>query len=121
MAKFGRFIGAVVTGWVLGSNRLMQLKADFTFIDVNGVEWLAPKGSLIDGASIPRVFWVFIGSPFVGKYREASVVHDVYCKTKSRPHKEVHKMFYNAMRANDVGYIKAKAMYFAVRLGGPKW
>jgi len=115
------FIGQVVTKWLVGAFRLMVLVEDFSFIDENGVEWLAPKRSKIDGASIPRFFWLFIGSPFVGKYREASVVHDVYCRTKSRPHKQVHKMFYEAMRVNGVNYFKAKAMYYAVRLGGPRW
>ncbi len=116
-----RFIGDVKTLWLKGSLRKMELISRVQFIDKQGIEWEAPKGSIIDGASIPRFFWRFIGSPFVGHYRRASVVHDVYCVTKSRPHKQVHKMFYEAMRVDGVGYIKAKVMYIAVRLGGPKW
>jgi hypothetical protein len=30
-------------------------------------------------------------------------------------------MFYDAMRLDGVGFFKAKTMYFAVKLGGPKW
>jgi len=68
-----------------------------------------------------RAFWLFIGSPFVGKYRRASVVHDVYYGTKSEPRKQVDKMFYQAMRVDKVNYFKAKAMYYAVRVGGKRW
>ena len=114
------FIGAVNTRW-LTLSREMQLLNDFSFIDKNGHQWLAEKGSIIDGASIPRVVWSLVGSPFSGKYRRASVIHDVYCKTKTRPHKKVHKMFYEAMIADGVPKIKAKMMYRAVCIGGPSW
>lgn len=115
------FSGEVFTKWLSGARRLMAVTKQVTFVDANGVHWVAPVDSLVDGASIPRVFWFFMGSPFVGKYRRASVVHDVYCKSKSRPHKQVHKMFYDAARYDGVNYFKAKAMYYAIRLGGPKW
>jgi hypothetical protein len=113
------FVGDVVGKWL--TLREMELQQDFVFIDVSGFRWCAPKGAIIDGASRPRLAWAFIGSPFVGEYRRASVVHDVYCQTKAQPHKLVHKMFYDAMRLDGVGFFKAKTMYFAVKLGGPKW
>jgi hypothetical protein len=115
-----RFVGNVITQW-LKVSREMKLQQKFMFIDKNNNEWIAPRESIIDGASIPRVCWFFIGSPFVGNYRRASVIHDVYCITKSKPHKQVHKMFYQAMRCDCVNYFKAQAMYLAVKLGGPKW
>ncbi len=115
------FIGDVQVLWLANEPRKMRLTEAFQFKDENGVEWNAPIGSIIDGASIPKTFWRVIGSPFVGRYRRASVIHDVYCVTKSRPHKQVHKMFYEAMRIDGVGYFKAKAMYLAVKVGGPKW
>jgi len=115
------FSGNVFTSWVSASKRNMRLTKTLTFTDENGIEWKALRNSIIDGASIPRFFWFFIGSPFVGKYRRASVVHDVYCKTKSKPHKQVHKMFYQAMRIDKVNYFKAKTLYYAVKVGGPKW
>ena len=33
-----------------------------------------PKGFVTDGASIPRIFWVYL--PRHGKYTKAAVVHD---------------------------------------------
>ncbi|MCJ8320426.1 MAG: DUF1353 domain-containing protein [Colwellia sp.] len=114
------FVGDVKVSW-LKDPRKMQLLDAFQYQDKKGIKWDAPIDSVIDGASIPRFFWRFIGSPFIGKYRRASVIHDVYCVTKSSPHKQVHRMFYEAMRVDGVSYFKAKAMYLAVKVGGPKW
>lgn len=116
----GKFFGEVVTSW-LNNSRKMRLLKTVSYQDKNGKKWLAKKGAIIDGASIPRPFWFFIGSPFSGKYRRSSVIHDVFCTKRTEPHKQVHKMFFEAMRVDKVNYFKAKAMYFAVKIAGPKW
>ncbi len=118
------FVGDVKTLWLRDQgapDRNMQLLEDFKFIDSRGVEWLAPAGSVVDGASIPRVLWSTVGDPFIGDYRRATVLHDVACDEKARPHEEVHRMFYDAMRADGVSHDRATIMYTAVRLFGPKW
>ncbi len=99
----------------------MKLRKDFSFIDKKGVTWVAPAGSIVDGASIPRFLWSLVGSPFAGKYRRASVLHDVACQERTRPWKKVHKMFYQAMLADKTPKKKAKQMYRAVKLFGPRW
>lgn len=120
--EWGTFVGDVVTRWVDGDDgRKMQLEEDFKYIDPAKVEWDAPKGWLVDGASIPQFAWSFIGGPYEGLYRKASVIHDVACDQKKRPWQEVHRAFYNAMLAGGVSEIKAKIMYGAVYLGGPRW
>src|SRR5438046_1090750 len=73
---FGDFIGDVVAKWC-NNNRAMKLERDFAYREPSALTWTAPKASVVDGASIPRVFWTLIGGPFDGKYRNASVVHDV--------------------------------------------
>lgn len=114
------FIGDVVAKW-LNDGREMELTQDFSFVDEHNITWHAPKSSVVDGASIPRFFWRYIGSPFVGKYRRASVIHDVYCQTKSRPHDDVHQVFYDMMIVDGVDKSDAIKMYLAVKTGGPKW
>ncbi len=118
-----RFIGEVHTEWLKnsGDDRQMRLLQDFVFVDAYGTEWVAPTGHRIDGASIPSILWSLSGSPFVGDYRRASVIHDVYCVTKSRPHRAVHKMFYEAMLCDGVDLLEARKFYTAVRLFGPTW
>ena len=123
-----RFIGDVKTLWLVegevgddGPDRRMQLLADFSFIDPNGVTWLAPTGHIVDGASIPRVLWSIAGSPYTGPYRRASVLHDVACDARTVPSKVVHRMFYDAMICDGVDQTQALEFYTAVRLFGPHW
>lgn len=120
---FGRFQGEVITKWLKhqGDDRNMQLLDDFAFIDPDGFKWEAPKDSKINGASIPPVLWSLIGGPFVGDYRRASVIHDVACDNRAQPHEAVHRMFYYAMRADGMGWVKANVMYQAVKHFGPIW
>ena len=122
------FEGDVRTLWLVegevgddGPDRRMQVLEDFAFVDPNGVRWLAPAGSKIDGASIPRMLWSIAGDPFIGPYRRASVLHDVACDDRTRPSKVVHRMFYDAMVADGTGEAQAVEFYTAVRLFGPHW
>lgn len=117
---WGRFEGRVVTRW-LDDGRDMALVETFAYVDPARVRWEAPAGSVVNGASIPRPFWSLIGGPFEGRFRNASVVHDVACVERVRPWQQVHRMFYDACRCGRVGAIKAKTMYYAVYHFGPRW
>jgi hypothetical protein len=117
---FGRFEGDVVAHWG-DDGRLMTLRETFTYIDPINRKWVAPAGTTVDGASIPAAFWSIIGSPFAGKYRNASVVHDVGCDEMSQPWEDVHRMFYDACRCAGVDANQAKVMYYAVYHFGPRW
>lgn len=119
-SQYGRFIGAVRTEWI-DDGRHMQLLGDFSYIDPMGKRWAVPQGTKIDGASIPRAFWTVIGGPFEGPYRNASVVHDYHCDSKLERWQDVHRMFYYGMLAAGTDELKAKIMYFAVLVGGPRW
>lgn len=116
----GKYVGTVQTEW-LEDGRRMRLLSPFAYFDPNGVEWNAPTGWVVEGASIPQVAWSFIGAPFEGKYRNASVIHDVGCDQKIRPWEAVHKVFYWAMRTSGVETWRAKIMYAAVYHFGPRW
>jgi hypothetical protein len=103
-------------------NRNVRVIDDFTFTEAaNRTVWAAPSGSLIDGASIPRVLWSLVGSPFTGDYVYASIVHDVACDTRTRPWRDTHYMFYLACLAGGTHRGRAKLMYLAVRNFGPRW
>jgi hypothetical protein len=117
---FGHFVGTVKTEWI-EPDRKMRLLDDFSYVDSKGATWPAPKGSVVDGASIPQVLWSVVGSPYTGEYRNASVVHDVACVQRDRPWGDVHRMFYEACRAGGVAEQKAKLMYAAVYHFGPRW
>ena len=118
---FGKFDGNPQTEWNV-DGRTMRLLKNFTYEDPKGDKWVAPAGSTVDGASIPRMFWALIGGPFEGEYRNASIVHDTEC---TEPYKHdwraVHRMFYFACRAGGSRLVKAKIMFAAVYHFGPRW
>ena len=116
----GRFDGDLILK-ALPNGRDMELVRPFNYIDSRGISWPVPSGTRVDGASIPSVFWSIIGAPYTGRYREASVIHDHYCVTKSRHWKAVHKVFLEGMLARGVDNIQAKLMYLAVYRFGPRW
>lgn len=119
-ASGGRFVGSVVARWG-DDGRTMTLTEPFEYIGPDKRRWPVPSGTVVDGASIPRFFWTFIGGPFEGSYRNASVVHDHYCNVRTRKYPDVHRMFYDAMITSGVTTGQARLMSAAVDRFGPRW
>ncbi|MDQ2918697.1 MAG: DUF1353 domain-containing protein [Verrucomicrobiota bacterium] len=119
-ANWGFYSGPIETRWE-DDGRTMVLLNELRYTDPYGVVWIAPAGSKVDGASIPRAFWGMIGGPFEGKYRNASVLHDVAYDKQDRSPEQVDLMFYNAMRCSGVGVVTAKTMYYALVRHGRHW
>jgi hypothetical protein len=120
LSRYGPFEG-YLDGRFLDDGVNVELLALYKFIDPDGKNWESPKGVKSDGASIPRFLWALVGSPWTGKYRNAAVIHDRYCNTKSEPWQAVHRVFYYAMLANGVPETQAKVMYTGVYRFGPRW
>ncbi|SFD93954.1 DUF1353 domain-containing protein [Roseivivax sediminis] len=100
-----------------------------SFADGTGRTWVAPAGTLTDGASIPPIFVPIVGRPTAPEVRGAAAVHDAYCGVGNEAgpafHKaewpDVHRMFYDALIAGGTEPVRAKLMFAAVYLGGPRW
>jgi hypothetical protein len=116
----GRFDGEVVVTF-LPDGRNVKLIQPFAYVDSRDEWWDVPDGAIVDGASIPQALWTFMGGPFEGKYRDASIVHDWYCDLRSRPWRDVHRVFYEAMVTSGVPLPRARLMYAGVYWGGPRW
>ena len=120
--SFGQFSPGPDGRFVSGAPRpKFRLLAAFGFRDPQGRVWEVPSGVEVDGASIPRAFWTVIGGPFEGNYLNASVVHDHYCRVRTRTAQDTHRTFYYGMRAMGVSEAQAKKMFWAVSTFGPKW
>jgi len=111
--KWGYYSGHPVTRWE-SDGRTMTLLSELRYTDPKGVVWIAPAGSKVDGASVPRSLWTFMGGPFEGKYRNASVLHDVAYEQRTRTWQECDRMFYNAMRCSGVPALEAKTMFYSL-------
>ncbi len=119
-AGWGHYDGPVEARWEEDGIHMVLL-SELRYTDPYGEVWVAPAGSRMDGASIPRAFWSIIGGPFEGKYRNASVLHDVAYDEQKRTPAEVDRMFYNAMRCSGVGAVTAKTMYYSLVRHGRHW
>ena len=106
-----------------------RLSAPLQFTDGEGRKWLAPEETLTDGASIPAVFVPIIGQPREPKFANAAALHDAYCGIgnetgpvyHAKTWQEVHRLLYDALVASGTDPTKAKIMFAAVWLGGPRW
>lgn len=109
--------------------RFFLTRNELGFVDAFGSRWTAPVGTATDGASIPGPFEVVVGDADSPEFREATAIHDAYCGRgnekllvyQSRPWRQVHRAFYDALIVNGVGQFRAKVMFVAVYLGGPRW
>jgi hypothetical protein len=117
---WGFYSGAPITRWEPGG-RSMTVMSELRYTDPQGMLWIAPAGSMVDGASIPRSLWSIMGGPFEGRYRNASVLHDVAYDQHNRPWQDCDRMFYNAMRCSGVSAVEAKTMYYALYRFGHHW
>jgi len=99
----------------------LRLLEDFSFQDADGKVWLAPKGGIVDGTSVPRGLRAIPGLPFEGDYRKASVVHDFQVRAKTQPWREVHRMLYRASLVEGLNEPEAKLIYMVAYAGGGRW
>ncbi len=118
--KWGYYTGNPVTRWN-PDGLTMTLLSELHYTDPHGIVWVAPAGSIVNGASIPRSLWSLMGGPFEGKYRDASVLHDVAYEQHKRPWQDCDRMFYNAMRCSGVSAVEAKTMFYALYRFGHHW
>lgn len=117
---YGRFSGDPVCRFTANGERLVLLEP-FSYTDRSFKVWTATKGTILDGASIPRPFWSFVGSPLRGKYVYASIIHDYECIHRENDWKSVHRMFYDACVCGGCSIPHAKTLYYAVYHFGPRW
>jgi hypothetical protein len=116
---YGNFSGDPKAEWLSqsGPDRDMRLLEDFWYVDPAGKKWMAPSGSVVNGASIPEALWSSVGSPYTGDYRRASIVHDVACDDASVNREKADEMFYTACLCGGCSVLQAKLLYAGVRVG----
>ncbi|MEM1358205.1 MAG: DUF1353 domain-containing protein [Bacteroidota bacterium] len=104
---------------------------ELRFIDSMGTAWIAPKGTLTDGATVPRLALWLGEERFTPYLLKAAVIHDAYCSGENanrardqyrrRPWREVHRMFHEALVADGTPALEAKVLFAAIWISGPRW
>lgn len=75
-------------------------------------------GFCFNGASIPRLFWTLIGSPFDYRFRRAALYHDAMYHSHMVSKREADRGFLDLLKAEGVSWWKRTAMWMAVSLFG---
>jgi len=79
---------------------------------------LIRHGFRYDGASIPRVLWGLIGSPFTGDYTVPALIHDALYAAELCDRKTSDLVFLDEMSIWQVCWWRRNSMYWGVRVGG---
>ena len=98
-------------------------------VDVRGFSFVVPKGSMTDGASIPRFLWRVCGHPLQAPRVYAAMLHDwLYAGVDNGgegganpgdiTRREADRCYYSLRRHFGVSRWKAYVEYVALRLFG---
>lgn len=93
-----------------------EVVTGFTYESKDGYKVEVPYGVKTDLASVPRALWWFI-SP-AGKHSQACVVHDYMYDNAIDTKEKADEIFYEALRELGVPMMRAKVMYWGVKLFG---
>jgi len=98
-----------------------ELEQNFRIFWSEGVRerhYTAEAGLITDMASIPGWAQSFVNKE--GIKAPASIIHDQMYERREPgwTRRECDRLLYAGLRASGVGWLEAKAMYFAVRIGG---
>ena len=105
--------------------RRFRVLTAFEYRTCDGVPITVPRGTIVDGASIPCFFWRLIGQP-MGEYAEASAIHDWLWSVALRRLEHgrradfawANAVFVDAMRTLKVAWWRRWLMWAAVSVNG---
>lgn len=95
----------------------VELTADACFY-VDAVPKDIPMRYKYNGASIPRIFWPIVGSPFDPDFAMASLVHDLMYLTHKYTRAQADEMLFQLLRQCGVELWRARTMWAFVRSFG---
>jgi len=106
---------------VIAKGRDRRIAEDFTY-ENDKYKITLKRGFVTNGASIPKIFWSILSSPFDGPIIYAACVHDGLYTKRTLPRKECDKLLIEMARENGYSKIKSFLVYNAVRIfGGSHW
>lgn len=99
-----------------GSQYQFVLLSDFVFLPTSGRPIVVPVGFETDFASIPRPLQGILDAD--NDVAPAATIHDFLYSSMLRIRSEADSLFFQALRANGVGWLRARLLWAGVRSGG---
>ncbi len=97
--------------WLGGRN--FELLSPFEYHRPNKEVIRAETGFVTDGASIPPIFYSWVGPP-IGPYFPAAIIHDFLCQSKPYKYAKIDYIFYEALQFCDMPKWRRWLFYFGV-------
>lgn len=105
-----------VTLFTKSTRGRFAINEDLEVILINGSKLTVPKGTISNGASVPKIFRGIYSN--IGKYTLPAVVHDYLYENNLYNRKFADKQFLLDMGKTNTGYITKWLFYFVVRIFG---
>lgn len=99
----------------------MRLKEELLFRQTGGGTWVVPANAIVDGRSMPKLFFSLIGHPFESGFLKTAITYDYAVKAKVRRWTDAQRMFVEGVVVEGVATIEAKAMYMLLHATGSRW
>ena len=94
-----------------------ELLRDYTLIYKNQ-NINVPQSFRFDGATIPRLCWRVIGTPYDPRFMQAALIHDWLYMSHQMKRRDADKIFYSLLLCSGVNKTRAMLMKWAVRVFG---
>ena len=107
-----------ITKDIPGEEEIWEVVRGFYFADREGHKHSVPSGTISDGASIPRAFWVLVGHPRDTDIGQAAAVHDVMYREGKYPRGHADDVFDQGMKVLGATWIKRKLVHSALSAFG---
>jgi hypothetical protein len=104
-------------------DRRVALREPLTWENPDGSTLTVPEGWTSDGATLPAATWWALGGRLSLDWIRAAIVHDYLCADATRvpSNAAASEWFYRGLRADGMGFNRARLAYHATRLYGPQW
>lgn len=104
-------------------DRRVVLREPLSWENPDGTTITVPDGWVSDGATLPQSTWWLLGGRLSLDWIRAAMVHDYLCaeQTLVPSNTVASEWFYRGLRADGMGYNRARLAYHATRIYGPQW
>ena len=102
---------------VSNDGRERTLLIDYIYSSIE-YEITVMKSFTTDGASIPRIFWSILGSPFYGVLLYAAIIHDGLYTAMVLERRECDRILKKISLDLSMNVIQAYTIWAGVRIGG---
>lgn len=106
------------------ADRRVILREPLSWENPDGSTITVPEGWTSDGATLPPATWWLLGGKLALDWIRSAIVHDFACVSGLLllpSNTAASDLFYRGLRADSMGFNRARLAYHTTRTFGPQW